>query len=69
MAHALYTYMGGFALDSSGSNNPILLPGKECMHRTLRSVAVALKLRTGLPQDFQTTLRRVRYLTEVKPIL
>ena len=52
MAHAFYTYMGGFALDSSGSDNPILPPGKECMRLTLKGIAVALKLRPELLQDF-----------------
>ena len=52
MAHAYYVYMGGFELDSSDSNNPILPPGKERMHLTLKGVAVALKLRPDLLRDF-----------------
>lgn len=52
MAHAFYAYMGGFALDSSGANNPILPPGKERMRLTLKGVAVALRLRPELLQDF-----------------
>lgn len=52
MTHAFYAYMGGFALDSTGVNNPILPPGKERMRLTLKGVAVALKLRPELLQDF-----------------
>ena len=52
MAHAFYAYMGGFALDSTGVNNPILPPGKERMRLTLEGVTVALKLRPELLQDF-----------------
>ena len=52
MAHAYYAYMGGFELDSSDPNNPILPPGKERMRLTLKGVAVALKLRPDLLRDF-----------------
>ena len=52
MVHAFYAYMGGFALDTSGTDSPILPPGKERMRLTLKGVAVALKLRPELLQDF-----------------
>lgn len=52
MAHAFYAYMGGFALDARGADGPILPPGKEHMRLTLKGVAVALKLRPELLQDF-----------------
>ncbi len=52
MVHAFYAYMGGFTLDTSGTNNPILPPGKERMRLTLKGVAIALKLRPDLLQDF-----------------
>ena len=44
--------MGGFALDSSGTDNPILPPGHEQMRLTLKGVVVALRLRPELLQDF-----------------
>ena len=52
MTHAFYAYMGGFALDSSGTDNPILPPGHEQMRLTLKGVVAALKLRPELRQDF-----------------
>ena len=51
MAHAFYAYMGGFALDSSGTEKPILPAEKERLLLTLKGVAVALKLRPGLLQS------------------
>ena len=51
MTHAFYAYMGGFALDSSGTNNPILPSGHERVRLTLKGVSVALKLRPDLLQD------------------
>lgn len=51
MAHAFYAYMGGFALDSTGVNKPILPPGKERLRLTLKGVAVAFRLRPELLQD------------------
>ena len=52
MAHAFYAYMGGFALESSGTDKPVLPAEKEKMRLTLKGVAIALKLRPGLLQDF-----------------
>ena len=52
MTHAFYAYMGGFALDSTGTNTPILPPGQEQMRLTLKGLVVALKLRPELLQDF-----------------
>ena len=52
MTHAFYAYMGGFALDSRGTNNPILPNGLEQMRLTLKGLVVALKLRPELLQDF-----------------
>ena len=52
MTHAFYAYMGGFALDSSGTNNPILPSGHDQMRLTLKGVVVALRLRPELLQDF-----------------
>ena len=52
MTHAFYAYMGGFALDSSGTNNPILPSGHEQMRLTLKGVSVALKVRPELLHDF-----------------
>lgn len=54
MAHAYYAYMGGFELDSSGSNKPILPPGRERMRLTLEGFVVALRLRPDLLRDSQT---------------
>ena len=54
MAHAYYAYMGGFELDSSDSNHPILPPGRERMRLTLKGVAVALKLRPDILRDLPT---------------
>lgn len=54
MAHAYYAYMGGFELDSSDLNHPILPPGRERMRLTLKGVAVALKLRPELLRDLPT---------------
>lgn len=51
MTHAFYAYMGGFALDSTGANGPVLPPGKECMRLTLKGVAVALSLRPESLKD------------------
>ena len=52
MAHAFYAYMGGFALDSSGTGNPILPSGYDQMRLTLKGVVVALRLRPELLQHF-----------------
>ena len=52
MTHAFYAYMGGFALDSSGTDNPILPPGHEQMRLTLKGVVVALRLRPELLKNF-----------------
>ena len=52
MTHTFYAYMGGFALDSSGTDNPILPSGREQMRLTLKGVAVVLRLRPELLQDF-----------------
>lgn len=54
MAHAYYAYMGGFELDSSDSNNPILPPRRERMRLTLKGVALALKLRPDFLRDLPT---------------
>ena len=48
MTHAFYAYMGGFALDSSGTDNPIIPPGHEQMRLKLKGVGVALRLRLEL---------------------
>ena len=52
MAHVFYAYMGGFALDSSGTGNPILPSGYDQIRLTLKGVVVALRLRPELLQDF-----------------
>ena len=52
--HAFYAYMSGFALDSSGADNPILPPGKERMRLTLKEVAVALRLRPDFTARFSS---------------
>ena len=52
MTHAFYAYMGGFALDSSDTDNPILPSGREQMRLTMKGVAVVLRLRPELLQDF-----------------
>ena len=52
MTHAFYAYMGGFALDSSGTNDPILPTGHEQMRLTLKGLVIALNLRPELLQDF-----------------
>lgn len=52
MTHAFYAYTGGFALDSSGTDSPILPPGREQVRLTLKGVAVVLRLRPELLQDF-----------------
>ena len=52
VTHAFHAYMGGFALDSSGTDNPNLPPGHEQIRLTLKGVVVALRLRPELLQDF-----------------
>ncbi len=51
-AHALHALMGEFVLDTSGTEQPILPPGKEVMTLTMKGVCTVLKLRPELLRLF-----------------